>query len=146
MLLARRHMRIHSGRRGSVTNMCRLVLVLVAGLATACGGDSASTTAPSTPSTDTFTSTLAVRGAATHTFTLSAAGTLTVTLDAITPVAIVGLGFGVPDASGACGLTASVETAGGATDQLINAVQAGSYCVKIYDVGNLTQAASFSIS
>ena len=123
------------------------VLALLAGVATACGGDSASTTAPSTAATDTFASRLAVGGAATHAFTISTSSTLTVTLDTISPVVVVGVGFGAADASsGSCTLTASVETAGGAADQLTNAVQAGSYCVKIYDIGNLTQTATFSIS
>jgi hypothetical protein len=40
----------------------------------------------------------------------------------------------------------TVETAGGAVDQLTTSLEPGRYCVKIYDVGNLTQATSFSIS
>jgi hypothetical protein len=121
----------------------RWAFVLVAAGAAACGN---STTAPTTSSNDNFSSTLAVRGTATHTVTVVKAGTVTVTLDSIIPVAVVGVGFGLSNTtSGTCTVTTSMDTSGG-TDQLSSAVDVGTYCVRISDIGNLTQPSSFSMT
>jgi hypothetical protein len=59
----------------------------------------------------------------------------------------VGLGVGIPlgDGSG-CVLSRSVETVAGNAAQLELSVDAGSYCVQIYDPGTLTTVVPFSIN
>jgi hypothetical protein len=119
-----------------------LVFVLVS--AAACG-DSQSTTAPTTPTTptiktDTFTSILAVRGSTSHGFIVSTAGTVSVTLLNAGPSSMkVGLGLGIPNANGAsCNLNTSLTTTGGSDPQIIATTDPGTFCVDVYDVGNLT--------
>jgi len=131
--------------RASLRMLQRCVLMLLVASIAACGDDGV--TAPSTETTETFSSALAVGGWASHSLSVLEPGTVTVTLDSISPAVVVGLGFGVFDGSvSSCTLMASIETAGGSTDQLVNAVESGTYCVKISDIGNLRQSASFSIS
>ena len=119
--------------------------IVFALLLAGCGHDS--TTAPSATVTDTFASVLSVRGSSAREFILLKAGTVTVSIDAMNPVYVVGLGLGSPDATKAgCSTTMTIETAGGTTDELSTTLNPGTYCVKVYDVGNLTQATSFTIS
>jgi hypothetical protein len=39
-----------------------------------------------------------------------------------------------------------LKTAAGAAPQITSSAEAGTYCVKIYDVGNLTRSTSFSVT
>jgi hypothetical protein len=99
--------------------------------------------------TETFTSSLGVRGAASRSFTVSQGGTVSVRLETINPqpAVVVGLGVGIPrpDGSG-CSLSRSVNTSAGSAAQITSGIDTGPYCVKIYDVGNLTALVNFSIS
>jgi hypothetical protein len=53
----------------------------------------------------------------------------------------------VPQVSGApCLLTASIQTAAGPGAEISMHADPGSYCVKVYDIGNLVETVSFSIS
>jgi hypothetical protein len=97
--------------------------------------------------TETFGSTLAVQGTAAGAFTVTKAGTVSVTLTAMASAAEVGLGLGIPRSDGAgCLLYTSLNTVAGATAQITSSAEPGVYCVKIYDVGNLTGATAFSVS
>jgi hypothetical protein len=104
---------------------------------------------PTGTRTETFTSSLGVLGTASRSFTVSQGGTVSVRLESINPLpgAVVGLGIGIPrpDGSG-CSLGRSLNTAAGSTAQITGGIDTGSYCVKIYDVGNLTTLVNFSIS
>lgn len=89
---------------------------------------------------DAFTTHLLPGGSATRAFTMTARGTISLTLSATTPANVtLGLGVGIPQANGAgCLLNSSVETTAGSTPQLTVTTESGTYCAKVYDVGHLT--------
>jgi len=119
------------------------VVWAVALAAGACGGNTtspaAATTAAPAAGTDTFTGQMAPGGAAIHHFTASATGTVSVTLTATDPPAmLVGLGIGIPgNNAGVCDMTTSVQARPGSTAQLTASVEAGTYCAGVFDVGGL---------
>ena len=125
------------------------VVLLFVSLCAGCSGTATTTTAPTTTAgtgTDTFTSFLAIGGSSVHTFSVTQAGTIDVTLTAVTPGAVVGLGVGVPNASGSgCSLTNSLDasaavpdaTTGATTPQLTIPSVVGTYCAEVYDSGGL---------
>jgi hypothetical protein len=123
-----------------------------ASLTVACGKDAASTTtptpAPTSPTTSTFASRLTVNGAVSRSFTATQAGTVTVLLtNAGGPVTRIGLGLGVPTTGLArCALSTAMVTTPGSTPQISAPVDAGAYCVTIYDIGTLTDTIDFSIT
>jgi hypothetical protein len=106
----------------------------------ACGSSTPSPAAPTpvSPTTETFASTLAVQGTAFRTFTVSQAGTVSVTLVSDGPPTIpFGLGLGVRAGATGCNLTTAVTTMPGDTAQITAPVDAGAYCAGIYDIGNI---------
>ncbi len=122
------------------TSRAHVKAMAVLGLAMLCaacnllpGSDSPTTT---TTMTDTWSNTLAVKGASFYTFTVASAGT-----------AAVGLGVGTPNASSGCALTSSTTSAvASSTPQISVTENPGSYCIQIFDVGNLTAPSTFTIS
>jgi hypothetical protein len=127
--------------------MCLAVLGLA--LVTAGCGDPI---APAMPTpvvptvTDTFSDTLLQFGANTHQFTVTAVGGVKVTLTSVEPGAAVGLGVGTPSI-GSCSIVDKVETVAGGVVQLSGtATVPGSFCVTIYDVGNLVEPAVYTIN
>jgi hypothetical protein len=102
-----------------------------------------------TDSPVTFQSMLTATGEASRTFSPSRNGTATVTLDAVgpPPTLVVGMGIGIPRADGSgCLLARAVVTPAG-TGQLFSLpVETAVYCVKIFDVGNVVDSATFTIT
>ena len=128
-------------------------IVLLASLAlTAAGCDGADTaTSPTTtsPVTETFSGQFIKGGSAARSFTAASAGTVSITLTQIGPPAdlVVGLGVGIPQASGnGCLLAQSVEAGASTSPQLTVPVEAGSYCVRLHDLGTLTAPVSFNVT
>jgi hypothetical protein len=131
-------------------------ICVVAGLlTTACDNSGpANTTAASTVNvptvSDTFPGTLAVQGINTHNFNVAQIGPVTVTMTAVGPPATVSVGLAVGSVSaGVCGLsqTTAVLAQAGTTPQISGNVSAiGIYCVGIFDTGNLSAPASYSIT
>lgn len=121
----------------------------VAMFAVACEGDIASI--PTTPDpvtvTETFTGTLNINGAATHSFNTLATGTVTATLTSLgeNPPAAVGLSMGTMSGS-TCSLVLTNDRAV-VTSVVTGTVTTlvGSLCVRIYDVGSLTQAVPYEV-
>ncbi|MSO62725.1 MAG: hypothetical protein EXQ50_11650 [Acidobacteria bacterium] len=117
--------------------------------AVACEGEIASF--PTTPDpvtvTETFTGTLNINGAATHSFSTFATGTVTATLTSLgeDPPAAVGLSMGTMSGS-TCSLVLTNDRAvvtsivTGTVTTLV-----GSLCVRIYDVGSLTASVPYEI-
>jgi hypothetical protein len=106
---------------------------------------SPSTSSPST-STETFGGTVGVQGSSRSTFTVAQQGTVTVTLSALSPSVAMGLGIGTPNGTTACAMTSSTTSAlPGSTPQLTVTEPAGSYCVSVYDVGNVTGTVTYSV-
>src|SRR3954468_5127293 len=108
-------------------------------LATGCSDPTPPTRPTPVPPTipETFTDTLLVAGANTHTFSVSAVGAVQVTLDSVDPAAAVGLGIGFPSL-GSCSPIDRVTAVAGKTVQLAGtATVPGLFCVAIYDTGTL---------
>jgi hypothetical protein len=108
--------------------------------------------APATPVpvvptvTDTFSDTLLVAGSNTHQFTIGAVGGVKITLASLDPGAAVGLGVGTPSA-GTCTVIDHVTAVAGKSVLLSGtATVPGSYCVTIYDLGNLVEPAAYTIT
>ena len=127
-----------------------LTLMAVLTLASsACDSGENTPTTPTTPGptiTETFAGTVTQNGAATFTFNTSVSGIVTATLKSIGPVttAQVGLALGTWNGvSCAVVLTNDRITTGLAVTGQVNA--AGSLCVRIYDVGQLTETSTFEI-
>ena len=105
---------------------------------------------PTEPSTTTetittFSSILALAGSASQTWTIAQSETVGVTLTALGGVASVGLGIGTPTPGG-CDLRSSVTAVAGTDPQIVMPLDAGVYCVEVFDVGNLTASVQFSIT
>ena len=125
---------------------------LAMGVLTAVGCDDAATaTSPTvtSPVTETFAGQFAVGGAAARSFSSASAGTATITLTQIGPPAdvTIGIGIGIPQSDGSgCYLTQSVTAGAAAAPQLTAAVEAGTYCVRLFDTGALTSQVAFSVT
>lgn len=130
----------------------RTVLVLAASLGlSACSGDSATATSPSAtaaaPTTMTFASHLAPGGSTSRAFTTSAAGTISVTLTSFgTTSESVGIGVGVPLGASPCSLARSLTVRAASTPQIVEVADAGSYCVQLFDTGDLRGETPFSVT
>jgi hypothetical protein len=142
--------------RMKILSAAALVLVLALALtATACssGSSTAIPTAPSAPASiiETFNGTVTVGSSDFHNFAVTANGSVNVTLTAASPPATIwmGLGVGTPG-SGACSLPPgggnSVPTPAGVNPQLSGTLTAGTYCVLVYDIGNVTSPVTYSVT
>jgi hypothetical protein len=109
-----------------------------------------STTSPSaTLRTETFTGTVAVGSSDFQSFTAAQAGEVDVTLTAAgpPPTIFMGLGVGTPSGSTCALFTgASVNTQAGALAQLAGTVNAGPYCVEVYDIGNQIAPITYTVT
>lgn len=130
-----------NGLCASVSLWLVIATLLVAG----CGDDT--TTAPSNTSTtmsETWSSAVAPGGQSSRSFTVNSSGTINVTLTAAG--ATLGLGIGLPRVTGGgCRLSVSVNTPPGSTPQISTSVDAGQYCVQVYDLGTLTDPVGFAL-
>ncbi len=141
--------------------MKRLLSALVAGLlAAACNASSqpssvnttttTTTTPTATVTTETFTGQVEVSGRMIHPFTiLLSGGQVNVTLTQAGPPATIymGLGVGAYATDGSCTLFTNgyLVTQASSTAQLAGTLNAGSYCVMVYDVGNQTAAITYQV-
>lgn len=93
-----------------------------------------------------YASTVVPTGSTARTFLASAAGTATVTMVSLSPASVsalgLGLGFQRNDASG-CEIASAITATSGAALSL--PLDAGKYCVKVFDPGTLTGPAAFTI-
>ena len=113
--------------------------------------DTSTTTATAADPTisEQFTGTLRVNSSAFYSFDVTTYGTVNVTLHNVggvtgVPETVwVGLGIGVPDGTD-CSTTTSVNTQAGAGPHVSSVLEAGTYCARIYDVGNLAAPTPFS--
>ena len=134
-----------------------LALVVLAA-AGACGGSSATTSvvAPAgTVSTETFMGTVnppvaGVLQQDIHNFTVTVAGSVSVTLVSAGPPATItmGLALGNPGAGGICAFLSggTTTTIAGSTAQLSGTLPAGAYCVDVVDIGNVLQPVTYVVT
>jgi hypothetical protein len=124
------------------------VLVLAAALmAASCESETPIEPEPPDPVTDTFTGNLARNGAATFPFTVSAAGSITASIVTLDPnsSAIVGLSLGTWNGT-ACNIVIANDNASQGTVVLGQTTSGGSLCVRISDVGKLTDPVNYTIT
>jgi hypothetical protein len=131
-------------RVGAVAAILALAVLLPA-----CGKDnptSSDGSSNATRTTDTFTGTLTSRSATWHTFTVVASGTVDATLTTIEPVSTltVGLGIGTTPTNG-CSVQAWNNAATTGT-VVTGSIIAGTFCVTVYDVGNVTEDVTYTVT
>lgn len=128
-----------------------LAALLCTSIAAAGCDDDETPTTPTTPANTasvTWATNLAQGGQASRSFTTTRSGTVSLNLQAFAASTTLkaGLGIGIPLGDGTgCVLSRSVETAAGSTAQLELTVDAGSYCVQVYDPGTVTGVAPFTV-
>jgi hypothetical protein len=137
-----------------------LASLCFASLLLAACGESNSPTSPSTTTpteiaaeptiAESFTGTLTVNGGAFYSFEVTAYGTVNVTVQNVggvtgVPESVwVGVGIGVPEATG-CSTTTSLSTQAGGGPHVSSVLAAGIYCARIYDIGNLAAPTPFAV-
>lgn len=124
-------------------------------------GDSSTPTSPTDTTTTTqtavepttsesFTGRIGVNGAAFYSFEVTQYGTVNLTLQNVggvtgVPESVwVGLGIGVPDGTD-CSTTTSTNTQAGGGPHVSSVLAVGTYCARIYDVGNLAAPTPFDV-
>jgi hypothetical protein len=139
----------------SITRRACFVVLLAASICAACGDDgttmSPSTTTPAR-STEVFGGRLDVGGSQFYSFSVSQSGTTEITLLSLRPAGVatttlsvtVGLGLGAPAGTG-CALSSATTASPALTTQLTVTTNPTTYCVKIADVGTLTDAVDYTI-
>jgi hypothetical protein len=130
------------------------VLIVCACLSSSCHNTSTTTITPTSPTapystSDVFTGTLDVEGSSFSLFTPLQSVTTTVALGSLTvgDTAIsvpMSLGLGTTDGTN-CNPTQTVTASPGLTAQITTQLNAGTYCVKIADQGNLTTTTNFAV-
>jgi hypothetical protein len=120
-------------RVGAAAAVCAVAFV-----AAGCSSNNTTTSpTPVTSSTETFSGFLTAGTRLSRSVTLSTQTTLTATLDRTTPPdVVVGIGLGLLDGSD-CALSNSTTGTGGSGVALATHVDAGTYCVQIFDVGQV---------
>jgi hypothetical protein len=94
--------------------------------------------------TVTFTNTITPGGSASRSFEVSVAGTVTLTLNSFSTGAEAAIGIGVLSTDGrGCRLARIVRALPGGSPQISTQVDPGDFCATVFDVGNLTQNATF---
>jgi hypothetical protein len=86
-----------------------------------------------------FSGTLPRDGVSAHSFTIPRDGSVEITLTGLGPAAgqAIGFGLGTPTVAGNCALVETLDAAR-VTAQLGGTLRKGTYCVAVYDSGDLT--------
>jgi hypothetical protein len=122
----------------------------------ACGGsDNSANAAPTvvaSPQTELFESKLNVGGSAFYSFTVGTTGNTNVMLASVTTSTAPGtttgvaLGLAVGSPIGTdCNITTAVLASAALQSPLITNLTPGIYCVRVYDVGNMTVPVNFGV-
>jgi hypothetical protein len=133
-----------------------LLLGVCAAFSISCDNGSSDTTTPTSPSatlvTENFTGTVDVGGESNNPFNVTASGgQVNVILTAAGPPATIYMGIGVGTwtaSTTTCTLLTNGYTLApaGSTAQLSGTLNAGAYCVKIFDAGNETAQISYAVT
>lgn len=120
-----------------------VIIVTAAIAATAgCGSDSSTATTP-TPATttETFAGTVDHLGTAGHAFTVGTTGPVTITLTAVGPLTTMSMGIGIGTWDGTTCYASSTKNDNARTGvtALTGTANAGSYCVNVFDSGNVPE-------
>jgi hypothetical protein len=137
----------HTSGRGLTATIAAVAVTLLA----SCGGGSTTSPTPTatpTPVTETFNGTLDPAGSTVFPFTVAAQSTLTATLTTLSPQTTITVGFGIGQpASGVCTLISGGYTETAKVGQVLSGtIVPGSYCVVVYDIGNVQVTNDFVIT
>jgi hypothetical protein len=119
-------------------------------VALACGA--CAETVPAAPSvgpatvTETFTATLGVSGSNTHPITVQNVGKFTVTLVSVDPAVAVGIAVGSLSNGTCLALSSNTTVHDPGTVAVSGTALAGSFCVEVYDVGNVVDTLTYTIA
>ncbi|HVC21210.1 MAG TPA: hypothetical protein VNE16_14110 [Vicinamibacterales bacterium] len=124
-----------------------LAIICAAGLAGLLAAGCTSTPLSSSATiTDTFTGTLGVQGSTWYPFTVGASGgDVTITVTALSPQSTITFGIGVGTPSGSTCLLSSTDDTAQLNVPMTTTLLAGSYCVDIFDIGNVSQNNTFTM-
>jgi hypothetical protein len=134
--------------------MSRWITVLLVMAAVSAGCDNSSSSSPTTPTvpltSQTFTGTVDVGGSSSNTtFVVAQSGEVDITVQALGPPAniIMGLAVGIPSTvDGSCAAPASSgQSVQASSTPLVGTLAAGTYCVKLYDIGYQTAQISYTV-
>lgn len=126
-------------------------MLACAAAAAGCGNDPLAALVPPTVSvtvTETFTGTLTRNGATSHSFTVTSTGggEVTATLKTVSPDAAAVVGFGLGTWNGtACQIVITNDRASQASALLGQATSTGSLCVRVFDVGLISDPQDYEI-
>jgi len=139
--------------------MRRLLVALLAFTvcsAAACNNSSDSSTTPTSPTipltSQTFTGTIAVGGASSNTnFVVAQNGEVDITITSMGPPSniIMGIAIGIPsttDTSCVAPVSATDPHVQASTTPLVGSLTAGTYCVRLYDLGFMSAPVNYTIS
>jgi hypothetical protein len=121
------------------------LLLAASGLLAACSSDTTTPVTPTNPVTETLTGTVAQNSSSVLPFNATAAGTVTATLTTLAPLSSITVGFSLGTYSGTtCQVV--LDNPAGVQGSILsgNAATAGAFCVRVYDVGNITANAPVS--
>jgi hypothetical protein len=128
------------------------LLVAASLLIAGCGNDPIEDpTEPTAPTliNEAIAGTLTVNGAATHPFIVQRAGTVSASLTGLAPDDTVTIGLAIGTWNGtACSIVIANDNATLITARAVvgTATATGAFCVRVYDVGKLTQPIDYSLS
>jgi hypothetical protein len=132
----------------STTTLAVLAAAALAGPACDSNPITAPTNPGSTPAavTEQFSDDLNPNGARTHQFTVTRAGTVTARITSLAPDSTVTIGLSLGTWNGAvCQIILANDNATLNTSVVGNATATGSLCVRLYDVGRLTQTIQYTV-
>ena len=127
------------------------IMLLTGALVTAgCDNEVENATGPAPPNpttTDTFTGTINVNGAQTHTFPVIASGPVTLTLAEVLPDPAIAVGLTLGTWNGtACASVIANDNAIQGNAVIGGVTGAGTLCARIHDVGKLTASLDYRLT
>jgi hypothetical protein len=124
-------------------------LLCLLALAPGCGDDEPETPISPTPPptvTENFSGSINQNGAMTHPFSTALAGTVTATLTTVSPNSATVIGMSLGTWNGAvCQIILANDKATQGTIVVGTVSTFGSLCLRMYDVGGLTQPTSYEV-
>ena len=104
------------------------------------------TTTPSPTITETFAGSITTNGAATFTFPTTASGSVTATLRSLTPVTTIQVSLALGTWNGvSCQIVLTNDRAGQGGSITGNVSGAGTLCVRISDIGQISGTTTFEV-
>lgn len=127
-----------------------VVLPFVLALVTAACDDSVTTTTPTEPTppatTEVFNGTINPNGAFTHTFSTARSGSVTATLNSLSPDASLRTGLSLGTWNGfSCQNVITKDDAVVGNSIVGSVSSAGNLCVRVYDVGSFVEPTSYEV-